>query len=309
MHYKVAVALPSNSEFNKISCWLKNIESSLDLLDRDKYKVKIFVGLNGHSDLLYSENKVGCEEQLVCGRYNVKILSTGTTGKNDCMNHIVKYCKKEGYDIIHFFDDDVVPEKKSILVNLEELVQRGKNPVLVGSNFYVNESSLNWMTKILYSPYQKDSDLNDFVAGYSNCSWLDFYPQLPSSSSMVAEDSFVSIYFAKIGNGKDAIIKPKDSVIYFEPYMKYQDWFWTQVRTYIGIEKSFLAFGLDYYKYQEMFAWRYAEDARFRDKKIALSFPAWIKLICFRFLQKKIYRVGQEYLSKCHMIEWNKNEK
>lgn len=308
MYYKVALALPTNSEIDKISMWLKNIEEGINFLNQDKYKVSIVIGLNGIAERIYCTDTKRFKKLLKCGRYSVDVLLTNTFGKNDCMNYIVSYCRKADYDIIHFFDDDVVPEVDSISLNLEELTSTEKSPVIVGANFFVNDKSLNWLSKILYAPYQKDSDVNDFIAGYSNCTWLEYYPKLPPTSSMVAEDSFVSIYFSKIGDGKDAIKKPEKSIVYFEPYLKYSDWFWTQVRTYVGIEKSFLKFDLDYYKYQVMFSWRYAEDKRFRDKKRRISLISWVKLITFRLLQRRVYKVGQEYLKELKMIDWNKNE-
>ena len=303
--YKVVLALPTSSGKEKIEKWILNIKKELPTLPDNFFQVNILIGLNGKNTVFASDQNF----IQLCAHENIEIFISNTNGKNNCINEMVKHCKSLKYDIIHFFDDDIFPESNAIKINLETLVKYSKVPILVGSNFYVKKEGLSVLQKILYAPYQIDSDYNDFVAGYSNCTWLSYYPILPSTNTQIAEDSYINIYFAQLGDSTNSIIKPRNSIVYFEAYNSYKDWFWTQVRTYVGIEFSFLIFGTDYFKFQNLFSWRYAEDKRFRVKKRKLGFFPFIKLIFFRMFQHRVYKEGQKVLLKSEEMEWNNNAK
>ncbi|MEJ1319572.1 hypothetical protein QY890_01030 [Latilactobacillus sakei] len=235
------------------------------------------------------------------------ILNSDNPGKNDALNLILQYSRNHEYDIIHFFDDDIMFKKGSIRKNLETLINYPVgSPILVGSDFKVNEANLNLLQKVLNAPFEHDSDSNLFLSGTSICSWTSVYPKMPDSKDLIAEDSFVCIYFIKNYQGAK-IIKPVESITYFDSVRGLKDWYWQQVRVYVGVEKSFCMYPNDYERLQNFFSWRYAENPKYRLKRKTLSVNAFIKLSVFRFLQKFVFIKGNKLLKRDSNIMWNKN--
>lgn len=303
--YNVALALVTNSNLEKINNYIKNLKNELKT-PMENISVKIYICINGINNIKTFE-KI---KDMFGMQYN--IIFKYDEGKNDSINYLMQFIRNDNMDIVHFFDDDIEFKKGSIYENIEELIflkNLGKEKVIVGSNFYAKIDKklkgFNYLKQYIFStPYDLDSDLNYFIAGCSNCTWVEYYPQLPDSSTDIAEDSFLAIYFAKIGGGLKAIVKPKNSVVYFELPTTYKEWFNQQVRTYIGVEKSFRLFKERYEYFQYMFAWRYAEDPKFRKKYIKLNIKNKIRLWIFRILQKRVYIQGNKMLREKIKVCW-----
>lgn len=304
------LALPTCSSVEKINYFLENIKEEVTmLLQHGDYEVRIMVYINGKDA---SKKKCGIKYS---GQGKVAVIPDDQCiGKNDAMNNMVKLMKKKNIDIVHFFDDDVLLAPGSIKLNIDALLDQGKNAsrkVIVGSNFYGKiDDSLNCYRRFLQwiftAPYSKESDYNYFIAGYGNCCWLSEYPELPCTESNVAEDSFVAIYFGEIGGGLKAIIKPIGSEAYFEVPTHYREWLWQQIRTYIGIDRSFMCFGDKYDYYQRMFAWRYAEIPKYRKKFRKLTSKQVLRLIIFRIFQLPVRVMASKYNDGTEIVPWNK---
>ena len=303
------LALPTCSSEDKINYFLDNIKEEISKLGDSDYDISILVYINGKGA---KEKK---EEILFKGNAEIIVIADDKCiGKNDAMNNMVKYMRKQKVDIVHFFDDDVILAPGSLKLNIDTLVREtsdGNKKLIVGSNFYGRvDNSLSrgkrFLQWIFTAPYSKESDYNYFIAGYGNCCWLSEYPELPSTKSNVAEDSFVAIYFGKIGGGLRGIIKPEGSEAYFDVPKHYGEWCWQQIRTFIGIDKSFLCFGNEYDYYQKMFAWRYAEIPKYRKKYRKLPIKEMFRLCVFRIFQLPVRVKAKKYASKEEVMPWNK---
>lgn len=299
----MAIALASNSNIENIEKFITEVLKEVRYLNN---YWKIFICLNGAD----SKNKMS-ELNIKFKKERIEFIYRHECGKNDAINYLVDYIKSFNFDIIHFFDDDIILASGSISKNIQALINNENKPVLVGSNFYgLRNMKLRGVRRlfqyIFSAPYDISSDKNFFIAGCSYCTWLKYYPKLPSSNTEVAEDSFISIYFADIGDGLNSIIKPQGSEVYFELPESYREWLWQQVRTYIGIEKSFRLFNEKYDYYQNLFSWRYAENPRYRRKYTNLNLKESIRVIMFRTLQKRVYLTGNKMINNCEKVEWNK---
>lgn len=294
MTYSLIIGLPTNGTEQEISHWISQVRNEIKYFKKGEFNIKIVICINNRK-----------ETQLKSSD-NLFFIYCKKPGKNNAVNKILRSAKDLNGDIIYLSDDDVNFKPGSLSKNVRTLVSFLKDtPILVGSDFKANVNKKSLLIKILCCPYEADSDSNNFLSGSSICSWLNIYPDMPSSSTEIAEDSFVCIYYSEhFKNYK--IIKPKGSITYFEPASNLRDWFWQQVRTYIGIEKSFRYFGSNYFRAQYRFAWRYAENPKFRKNWHHISFKAYIKLLIFRFFQKFVFVKGNRMMRKNYKVKWNK---
>lgn len=295
---KVAVIIPTNRDVETVRKVLDVITAEITHCS-SMFEIKVFLILNNIEN---SGEYISLENQYP----NVHIHDAkDCEGKNDAVNKAVDHVKKDGYDIVHFFDDDVVLQPFSLNENLVTLSKFEGKPIVVGSNFYSDISERKGIKHYLFSiPYTEKSDLNYFIAGASYCCELKYMPPLPSSTTEVAEDSYVSIYFASIGDGLNSIIKPAHSQVYFDLPRTFKEWFTQQVRVYVGVEKSFECFPDEYEKNQLLFAWRYAENKEYRRKFRKIPFTQVPGLMLLRFCQFFIKKVGDEKIKLAKKVEW-----
>ncbi|WP_224143721.1 hypothetical protein [Leuconostoc gasicomitatum] len=102
---------------------------------------------------------------------------------------------------------------------------------------------------------------------------------------------------------KDAmIIKPEGSKVYFESVEGVRDWFWQQLRVFVGVEKSFMLFQNEYTRLQSYFSWRYAENPKYRKHIRRIAIKVHIKLFLFRVFQKAVFIAGKKELKKIELL-------
>lgn len=295
MSYKVCIGLATNGNNNQIENWINEINAELMLLDNKKYNCKVVICLNGRirSNLEKKYN-------------NLVWLYQKESGKNDALNKILTFARNYGFDIIHFLDDDIKFVRGSLKADLDSLTNTSINShVLVGSNFYADVTHCSLIQKILCTPFTPKADVNLFLSGNSICSWLQVYPDMPPSETQIADDSYACVYFAE--KYKDCkIVKPKKSIVYYEPAEGLHDWFDQQVRTYVGVEKSFMVCPEDYLKLEHFFAWRYAENPSYRKKIMSISKKEIFQLYIFRLFQRFVFLRGNYILRKNKKVAWNK---
>lgn len=296
----VCIGLASNGNNDQVNSWLEKVKKELNLINKTKFNCYVAICINGRKKMFYEDIKENFKD------IDIMLLYQRTPGKNDAINKIIKYSKENKDDIIHFLDDDIKFKRGTISADLEALVQtRYNSHTLVGSNFYADVKDKKLFQKILCTPFTPNADINLFLSGNSICSWVENYPYMPATSTQIAEDSFTCVYFAK--NFSDCkIIKPKNSIVYYEPAENFKDWLSQQVRTYVGVEKSFLIYPKEYLSLEYFFAWRYAENPKYRKKIRNISLNELVKLHIFRIYQKIVFIKGNYVLNHNKTVAWNK---
>ncbi len=317
--FKILFAIPTINSYNYIVNTLKLLNKEKELFDCEKNVIDFAVCVNGDERL---------QTITTINEYdrNIIIIETPIKGKNNALNELRNYAIDHAYDIIHFFDDDILAIKKgSIKENIRILLEcseKNKKEVIVGSNFFARKSDymriandigyfkgfIAYLMQYIYElPYKEKSDINYFLSGVSICLWVRNCPVFPDDALGIADDSFLSNYFGLLNKPNmkiTNIIKPKDSIVYFlVPYI-HKEWYEQQKRVMIGVEKSFLYFSDDYDYLQSIFKWRYSEYPKYRINIKPIAFLDEIKLLFFRILQKKMVKdVG--IVTTSTSVSWN----
>ena len=323
MHkYKIALCIPTTESSDYIAVTLRKLTPEINLITEKTFQVTLVVCVNGINADLTADALASYQKKTL---FDLIVLQSGSKGKNKAINAMVKYCKQYNYDILHFLDDDINVSAGSILANIRALIDSKDNtsiPTISGSNFYAKKHTFAYIAaqmpiskaivqyflqEVYMVPFSKNSDINLFLSGQSMCVWAEQCPTLPDDSSGIADDAFLSNYYAlqnKPYEKASNIIKVESSIIYFYVPYSFEEWKSQQKRIMIGVERSFLYFHENYDYLQKLFMYRYSEFKKYRKNNRPISIKNRLLLIVFRHFQKIILKEAAKDFHSSTGVRW-----
>ncbi len=258
------------------------------------------------------------------------IIVTKKVGKNNAINRIVEFAKKmDDIEIVHFFDDDVILEKGTLLINIEELIKEENiksRPLIIGSafiavgysfSFFYRKYSffravLSWIFhNIIIQPYLLEAERPRFCEGPSFGLYLKYFPTLPADEVGITDDAFLSDFFAIKGkadylqNRMLSIIKPANSISYIKVPSSFKEWKMQQIRIHAGIERAFSYFGSERKFLEEYFSWNYAFNKKSRTNLQTKSLLKIILYSIYMHLHEKNRKYAERFIIKNQLPRWS----
>lgn len=260
---QVAIGIPTTNSHNYI---FENLMMYLPHIKElnDHFIVKVFVALNGdeNSDLTKEQIRKALVEYDK-NSVEIVLLECVNSGKNNALNEILCTCRKSNeIDIIHFLDDDILLSDDTLICNVKTLINGKKKlnqPVLIGTNIYARKRELKhyysknksliislkqaFFNYIFSLPFEKSSEAPRFCMGGCLCFYIDDFGLYPSDDTGIADDGYIGNYFLLSAGknnhpGSKNIIKPPESVAYFEVASSLTEWINQQVRIFTGVYYS-----------------------------------------------------------------------
>lgn len=319
---KVAIGIPTSNSHKYIYKNLNNIVNELrkDILN----KYELIVCLNGDKEQKRSREEI---ERFKNENRDVKciLVFTNKKGKNNALNLIMDEVSKE-VEIIHFLDDDIQVNIKSILININTLIRYRENygiPILVGSNLHVRNKKVSEFSSnnkiialkkyILYNifsvPFIKEAVTPKFCMGGSMCFFRKDFGEYPNDDTGIADDGYIGNYFAIRGKefylkeNKMNIIKPRDSVMYFTVPTRYDEWLNQQIRIFVGVYYAYLYYECEIEYFKSIFSWEYSVSEEFRGEENNYA-KKTIYLYIFKILQKSVLKKSMVIINNGNKPKW-----
>ncbi len=287
---KILIGVPTTRSSAYISKTLSHYLTEINHL-RDEYpNLSLAICLNGVRDNEYEKTRntiqLFIKEQ---DQMKIELLEHDQQSKNEAINIILNYAKKERCDILHLLDDDVQIKLGSISENLSALIAKTKEyecPVLVGSHYLAKSKRLlacqnkkhsllkvlkEWLLYQIFSlPYRQPTAPPKMCSGQSMAAWVKDFPTLPSND--VADDAYFSNYFVAINRDRirsqnvQPIVKPENSIIYFDVADNLKEWRAQRLRNMVLISKTAKLFDRDHDFIESFYAWPFSYMRRYRRK-------------------------------------------
>ena len=210
---------------------LKAYRKELEILQQVYPLADILVVVNGNKDANEAVTKAVVAADVK------RIIQIDQPGKNNAINRAVSYAKHNGFDVIHLLDDDVELTQGSVLKNIATLYETQKkfgSKILVsGSHCKVFPDRLpktlgkRYFRSLFSIPYNSSINEIPAVPGQSICFFTNAVPKIPLN---VADDAFLCQWAVKGKLGARAIVKPSESVVFFEPAHSLTAWYKQQLR-------------------------------------------------------------------------------
>lgn len=252
---------------------------------------------------------------------NLQIIVTDTPGKNNAMNQIIRRARAEQFEHLHFMDDDVEFRPGSLVENIETLQKhRDDEPLLVASHFQPYSRDINYfkarsnttteacakkiMHSILSFPFDYEHTF-PFASGQSLAGRVAELPLIPSDKSGITDDSFISYYYSVKGHDNqnhDCVIKPKESVVYFEVGASPKEWLRQQTRTLAGVLRAKTSFGPDRHYADRKY--HFPTDKPYTFDYTKLSATDRFRLQAYTTLSKSVYKNAMNKINNAEHVQW-----
>ena len=330
--FRAAVAIPTIDSASYIHASLERLRKEIVIAAR-KRPIDIIVCINGVTATGGSDPSVARVNDFKAENPAIPlyILEVEDRGKNNAINEIVAFAKAQQYDIIHLIDDDVGFKDGSILLNIEELIFHSaivSSPVCVGSHFlavrhdfrhfYRKKSHRllpalkSWFAHNVFSvPFRAQSDRPNFCSGASMCFWTKDVPQLPLDETGIADDVYLSNYYAVTGREwyekthTWPVIKPAESIVYFEVTAQFGEWQRQQLRTCLGVLSGYGPFFPENMPLLEKFReWAYTYHPNSLRKEKLSTLRAWFFSVIYRFLKRRVAGKARRAMCRHAPVDW-----
>lgn len=325
---KIIIGIPTINSSVYISETLKRILKEISFCPKH-WDIGVVICVNGFDDNKKTVDMIRNffeQHQEITGH----ILTEKNVGKNNAMNKIISFARNlKNVEVVHFFDDDIVLQEKTLLVNIETLIKhenKFQKAALVGSafigirypfRFFLKRYSffkavLKWFIhNIIIQPYLLDSERPKFCEGPSFCCYLKYFPQLPADILGVTDDAFLSNFFVINGkkdylrNGIISIIKPIKSISFVRMPINFQEWKKQQIRIHAGVERAFTYFEKERDYLETYFSWAYAFNKKSRTPIKIKSFPKKLLYFLYMYLHEKNRKEAMRFIAKNKVPDWS----
>lgn len=294
---RIAIGMPTFCSSKYIQRSILRIVDEIKLFPNN-YFLKLVVCLNG-SD---SENETIIRETLrSMSTIPSKLLILEHPGKNEAINAIARYSREIKCTILHLIDDDVFIDQGAILSNILALTSSNRKNIMVGSTFKANLHQFQHFLKeeddlfkalkkcfwhnVFRIPFDNHSEEWLFCSAQSLALYIAHLPTLPPTSTGITDDAFLNNIFAL--NGK--LIKPKNSLIYFNVADDFSDWRKQQTRILYGVSKSDGLFNREEINtIYNVLKWPYTGNKRMFTRPARMKFKRLFFYIVYMCLRKFI---------------------
>lgn len=331
-NFRAAVAIPTIDSARYIHASLERLKNEVAIAARE-LPVDIVVCVNGVSATDGTDPSVERVNDFKEANpaITLHIIEVEESGKNNAINQLIVFAKVQQYDIIHFIDDDVDFNEGSILLNIRELIRHTAligAPVCVGSHFlgvrhgfgyFYREASYrlvptlkSWFAHNVFSvPFRADSDRPNFCSGASMCLWTKDVPQLPPDETGIADDVYLSNYYAVAGKEwyektlSWPVIKPAESIVFFEVTARFSEWQKQQLRTCLGVLSGYDPFFPGDREFLERFReWAYTYHRKSLRKDKPSSWRARFFYVVHMFLKRRVAAQARRRMQRHAPVAW-----
>lgn len=295
----------------------------------DNITCELVVCLNGTKDGGKSESEIKrfmSDNPGLCSKF----IEVEEPGKNRALNAIIKYARLRESQILHFFDDNIYLKEGSLLVDIKTLLEAQEKmdtPVLVGSNFIGIPRSLEYfidkeksilkaikcwaLHNIFITPFRFNSDRPRFCIGQSLGAFTSTFPYYPDDNTGIADDGFICNYYALKGKelflqkGINPIIKPQDSIVYFNVATSYREWLRQQVRIFVGVYYSYMLYEKEMDFFNDFFSWEYSVGKSLRRMTSNNGLKHKLLRSILRIMQKQVFTKSMKVINERQAPDWS----
>jgi len=312
---KALIVVPTHDSAQYIELSLMKYMFELDLLKKHYPDSEMLVVANGKRRL-QTQKVLETALETFKDRKDC-FVAISEQGKNNAINHAIKYARRHGFDAIHLLDDDVSLKVGSVHKNCEWLFYPGGKTTVVGSKFKVSEVSVADMIKkygvfgglrsffwrtVFSIPYGRGNEIKT-CSGQSICFSPYLLDEIPN---YVADDAYICLQALKKGGSRFKIEQPLGSVVYFEPAHSLKSWYAQKLRTALAISESLNQQGFEDVEYR--LAHKFSYFKRHRTPLLGSGYPLMMlpTALLFKLLLSAIERdVCALEDAKIKDIGWN----
>ncbi|OGI11178.1 MAG: hypothetical protein A2Y40_04855 [Candidatus Margulisbacteria bacterium GWF2_35_9] len=272
---KIAIGLPTMNSQGYIYNSLKKLQQELVLIPPN-IKTSLVICLNGTNDNNATLNEIHKFTQEN-KQFQINTIIRPQPGKNEAVNAIIDFNKKNGIDITHLVDDDVSFTTGSISNNVKLLVleqAKTKEPVMVGSHMKAYQYTLkdyllqekSWVSalkkcfwhNVFRLPFDDQSEEWPFNSAQSLAMYTNNFITLPPSNSGSVDD--ITLNYDIAARGK--LLKTEGSEVFFKVAEDKKERENQQLRNLFGVLHSKAQFTKDTDKILKTLSWSYTTDPK-----------------------------------------------
>jgi hypothetical protein len=143
------------------------------------------------------------------------------------------------------------------------------------------------------------------------CFWAKDLPRLPPDETGIGDDVYLSNYYAVLGKEwfektrSWPVIKPAESIVYFEVTANYSEWEKQQTRTCIGVLSAYDNFFPGNSEFLEIFRqWAYTYNRNSLRREKPASFRQYFFYVIYIFLKMRIARKARRATHANVAVDW-----